>query len=119
MRMRARTYIIEERKGQGAKPKTVKNGVAPAPRPAQAPQKAFSAAPGRENGPGAVFGRKNTDQGQFYARSIIKVHEVAPRSDTFLVEVYSPAGGANQPAGTEGEVMPWSPGKNYRFCFAS
>ena len=64
---------------------------------AQEDHKAFSAAPGRENGPGAVFGRKNTDQGQFYARSIIKVHEVAPRSDMFFVEVHSPAGGGTSP----------------------
>ena len=112
---------LHHRRTQGARRKTENrlNGVAPALRPAQGPQKVFSAAPGRENGPGAVFGRKKIDQGQFYARSIIKVHEVAPRSDTFLVEVYSPDGGANQPAGTKGEVMPWTSGKIQRFCFAS
>jgi hypothetical protein len=74
---------------------------------------------GRRGASGAVFGRKKIDQGQFYARSIIKVHEVAPRSDTFLVGVYSRDGGANQPAGLTGEVMRSTPGKNYPFCFAS
>jgi hypothetical protein len=28
-------------------------------------------------------------------------------------------GGANQPAGTKGEVMPWTSGKTQRFCFSS
>ena len=117
----ARIAHLHHRRTQGARRKTENrlNGVAPALRPAQGPEKVFSAAPGRENGPGAVFGRKKIDQGQFYARSIIKVHEVAPRSDTFLVEFLSPAGGGDQPAGTKGEVMPWIGGKNCRFCFAS
>jgi hypothetical protein len=37
----------------------------------------------------------------------------------FFVEFLSPAGGANQPAGPTGEVMPWTSGKIRRFCFAS
>ena len=78
-----RTYIIEERKGQGAKPKTVKTASPPLPAPHRRLRRPFPPRQGEKTG--AVFGRKKTDQGQFYARSIIKVH--------FLVEFLSPVGG--------------------------
>ena len=117
--VKPRTYIIEERKGQGAKPETVKTASPPLSAPHRRLRRPFPPRRGEKTAMGRFWGEKKTDQGQFYARSIIKVHEVAPRSDMFFVEFLSPAGGANQPAGLTGEVMPWTRGKNWRFCSAS
>ena len=47
---------------------------------APAVSKAFCASPARNNGPGAVFGALTPKRGKLSARTIIKVHEVAPRS---------------------------------------
>ena len=45
---------------------------------APAVSKAFCASPARKNGPGAVFGALTPKRGKLSARTIIKVHEVAP-----------------------------------------
>jgi hypothetical protein len=51
-----RSYIIEARKGQGAK--TENRSIAPTTPPSMAPavSKALRASPWRKNGPAAVFG---------------------------------------------------------------
>jgi hypothetical protein len=119
-------YIIGERKGQGAKPKTVKTASPPFHAPHRRPRRPFPPRQGEKTALARFLGEKY--QRQFYARSMFaKITGVnfckSSRSCTPQRHVSSgglfACGGANQPAGTKGEVMPWSPGKTQRFCFSS
>ena len=79
-------YIIEERKGQGAKPKTVKTASPPLPAPHRRLRRPFPPRQGEKTALGRFWGEKRPTRGNFtLVQSIIKVHEVAPRSDMFFV----------------------------------
>ena len=60
-----RTYIIEERKGQGAKPKTVTTSSPPLPAPHRRLRRSFPPRQGEKTALGRFLGEKRSTRGNF------------------------------------------------------